>query len=165
MPVIETTLIEGYDAQTKARLMKGMARVVRSVMAAPPEGIVTVIREVAASSYARGGVSRVPGPPLPPAVDVVSAFVQAVAAGDRDKAASFLAPDFSAADRTGRPVGLDDLLSAGRRSHSRFDEALGDDAVTVFAQGTAEGAAGGGFIERYTLSGALIAAYACWGGD
>ncbi len=66
MPVIETTLIEGYDADTKARLMKGMARVVLSVMAASPDGITTVIREVAPSSYARGGVSRVPGPPLPP---------------------------------------------------------------------------------------------------
>ncbi|MBE0693637.1 MAG: tautomerase, partial [Aquamicrobium sp.] len=41
MPVVETTLIEGYDAETKARLMTGMARVVRSVMAAPAEGIVT----------------------------------------------------------------------------------------------------------------------------
>ena len=63
MPVVETTVIEGYDAATKARLLKGMTRVVRSVMAAPPDGVVTILREVSASSYARGGVSRVPGPP------------------------------------------------------------------------------------------------------
>lgn len=165
MPVIETTLIEGYDADTKARLMKGMARVVLSVMAASPDGITTVIREVAPSSYARGGVSRVPGPPLPPAVDLASAFATALTKGDRDAIAPLVAEHFTATDEQGKSVDLAALLSAATgkpRSYSRFDEALTEDGIFVFAEGTIGTAPATRFIERYTVSGRTISAYAVW---
>ncbi len=160
MPVIETTLIEGYDAETKARLMKGMARVVRSVIAAVPEGTITVIREVSPSSYARGGIPRVPGPPLPPAADVVSDFTKALAAGDVAKASVFLTPEFAATDAKGATTDLAGLVkSAADRTYIRFDESVNDESVLIFAEGTAASAR---FVERFTISGKLISAYAIW---
>ncbi|MDL2403356.1 tautomerase family protein [Rhizobium mayense] len=160
MPVIETTLIEGYDAETKTRLMKGMARVVRSVIAAVPEGTITVIREVSPSSYARGGIPRVPGPPLPPAADVVSAFAKALSEGDQGKAAALLTPEFAATDARGASVDLAAMMkSAAGRAYLRFDESVNDEDVLVFAEGTAGAAR---FIERFTISGRLISAYAIW---
>ena len=164
MPVVETTLIEGYDAETKARLMTGMARVVRSVMAAPAEGIVTIIREVAPSSYARGGVSRVPGPPLPVAAEVVAAFAAAVGAQDRDKAAALLAEEFSATGHDGQAIGLDGLLetaAADERTYLRFEEALADQTVAVFAEGRGRSP----FIVGYVVFNGRITGYAVWGGD
>ena len=160
MPVIETTLIEGYDADTKSRLMKGMARVVRSVMAATPEGITTIIREVSPSSYARGGISRVPGPPLPPAADVASAFTKTLAEGDQAKASALLTPEFAATDAKGASIDLAGLVkSAAGRSYVRFDESVNDENVLVFAEGTAGSSR---FVERYTISGKLISGYAIW---
>ncbi len=160
MPVIETTLIEGYDAETKARLMKGMARVVRSVIAAVPEGTITVIREVSPSSYARGGIPRVPGPPLPPSVDFAADFAKALASGDAAKAAAFLSPEFAATDAKGAPTDLVGLMkSAAGRTYTRFDESVNDETVLVFAEGMAGSAR---FMERFTISGKLISGYAIW---
>jgi phenylpyruvate tautomerase PptA (4-oxalocrotonate tautomerase family) len=154
MPVIETTLIAGYDDETKLRLMKGMARVVRSVIAAVPDGTITVIREVSPSSYARGGMSRTPGPALPPAADVVTDFTKALAAADKAKAVAFLTPEFAST------VDLESLMkSAAGRSYSRFDESVNDETVLIFAEGTV---GSGGFIERYTIAGKLISGYAVW---
>ena len=106
MPVVETTVIEGYDAATKARLLKGMTRVVRSVMAAPPDGVVTILREVAASSYARGGVSRVPGPPLPPATELAEALAVALGRGDVAAARPLVADGFVAVTAEGARLDL-----------------------------------------------------------
>ncbi|MCC2613883.1 MULTISPECIES: hypothetical protein [Rhizobium/Agrobacterium group] len=160
MPVIETTLIEGYDAETKARLMKGMARVVRSVIAAVPEGTITVIREVSPSSYARGGIPRVPGPPLPPATDFVADFAKALASGDAAKASAFLTPEFTATDTKGATINLAGLMNAAAgRVYVRFDESVNDENVLVFAEGRAGSAR---FIERFTISGKLISGYTIW---
>ena len=79
MPIIETTLIAGYEPAVKQRLVTALTRAVRSVVDADPAAVIVVLREVDASCWARGGVSRQPGPPLPAAIDVVKAH--AVASG------------------------------------------------------------------------------------
>lgn len=163
MPVVETTVIEGYDAATKSRLLKGMTRVVRSVMAAPPDGVVTILREVAASSYARGGVSRVPGPPLPPATDVAAQLASALAAGDAEAAGQLVTADFVAIGTDGASAGLAQTLAAGRaagKTYESFVEALTDDGSLVFAHGfTADGTR---FMDRFRMAGPVIAEMASW---
>lgn len=154
MPVVETTVIEGYDAATKARLMTGMARVVRSVMAAPPDGIITVLREVQPSAYMRGGVSRVPGPPLPPASDTVRAFHAALDRGDREALAGLVT---GALAETAMETLLAGVIPGAVRE--RHDEALTDEAVLVFVEGTAGGVR---FLERYTVTGARVADRSVW---
>ncbi len=172
MPVVETTILEGYDDATKARLLKGMMRAVRSVMAAPPDGIVTILREVHPSAYARGGVSRIPGPPLPPAADVAAAFAAALENGDAETAACLAAPDFLGADIYGERRDLAGSLAASgklSRTYQRFEDAMTDEDRIVFAQGTLEGTAPDGtvltnirFVDRFRLSGALVAEMETW---
>lgn len=85
MPFVEATMIAGYGPDVKARLVTAFTRGVLSVMAANPDGVIVVLREVEPSNWARGGVSRVPGPPLPYAIDVVRDFAKspgAVAAAE-----------------------------------------------------------------------------------
>ncbi len=71
MPIVETTLIAGYDAVVKQRLVTALTRAVRSVVDADPAAVIVVLREVDPSCWARGGVSRQPGPALDAAVEVV----------------------------------------------------------------------------------------------
>lgn len=164
MPVVETTIIQGYDDATKARLLKGMTRVVRSVMAAPPEGVVTILRELAPSSYARGGVSRVPGPPLPPATEVAAALAEALAKDDAEAAGKLVAEGFVVIDAQGRRLGLAEAVkvSAGLgKSYEQFVEALTDDGCLVFGHGTVKG--GARFIDRFRLAGPVISEQVSWG--
>lgn len=165
MPVVETTIIQGYDDATKARLLKGMTRVVRSVMAAPPEGVVTILRELAPSSYARGGVSRVPGPPLPPATEVAAALAEALAKQDAEAAGKLVAEGFVAIDGQGRSASLTEALASGAgrgKRYEQFVEALTDDGSLVFGHGTiAE--TGARFVDRFRLAGPLIAEQVSWG--
>lgn len=163
MPVVETTVIEGYDAATKARLLKGMTRVVRSVMAAPPDGVVTILREVAASSYARGGVSRVPGPPLPPATELAEALAAALGRGDVAAAAPLVADGFVAVTAEGARLDLAAAAAADAQAGRRYDgfvEALTDDGSLVFGHGRL--ADGRRFIDRFRLAGPVIADRESW---
>jgi len=165
MPVVETTLISGYDADTKARLMKGMTRVVRSVMAAPPEAVITVIKEVAPTSYARGGVSRVPGPPLPPATEVATAFAEALAKGDADAVEKLATANFKAHDTERHTLTLAQTVeragSGRKKSYDSFVEALTDDGSLVFAEGIYP-EEGKRFIDRFRVTGAFVAEMVSW---
>lgn len=171
MPVVETTIIEGYDAPTKARLLKGMTRVVRSVMAAPPDGVVTILREVSPSSYARGGISRVPGPPLPPATEVAAALAAALAKGDAAAAGALVSADFVAIDAQGRSTTLKEAVASTglRKTYEAFNEALTDEGSLVFAHGTIEGTTAEGkqvsgmrFVDRFRMAGPVISEQVTW---
>ena len=120
MPFVETTMIAGYGPDVKQRLITGFTRAVRSVMAAPLDGVIVVLREVDASCWARGGVSRTPGPPLPAATEVVSSFAAALAAKDEGALAAMLAPG---------------VKPPPPAAYDRLEEAFTDDGSLVFASG------------------------------
>jgi len=61
MPIVNVTLMEGYDAETKRTLSKKLTDTVLDTIAAPPEAVIVVINEVPGENYMRGGVSRTPG--------------------------------------------------------------------------------------------------------
>lgn len=160
MPVVQTTIIEGYDDATKARLLKGMTRVVLSVMAAKPDGVVTLLNEVKPSSYARGGVSRIPGPPLPPAVEVVRRYAAALKADNSSGARELLIDDASFIDGSGRKHDPMSLLSVlGDLEHTDFDEALTDEGSMVYARG----ATGRNSVERFHILHGRIVSIQSWG--
>lgn len=159
MPIVQATVIEGYDDATKARLLQGMTRVVLSVMAARPEAVVALLNEVKPSAYARGGVSRIPGPPLPSAIEVVREYVLALGAGGEQSARALLADGACFIDRTGAvgdPLSL--LASLGGLDYTDFDEALTDDGSVVYARGTR------GSVERFHIRGGRIVSIQSWGG-
>lgn len=160
MPVVQTTVIEGYDDATKARLLQGMTRVVLSVMAAKPDGVVTLLNEVKASAYARGGVSRIPGPPLPPATQVVQQFCAALSSKSTESAQELLLEDARFVDAQGQQQAVLTLLSQlGNLDYTEFDEALTDDGSVVYARREKDM----GSVERFHVRQGRIVSVRSWG--
>lgn len=143
MPFVETTMIAGYGPEVKKRLVTGLTRAVRSVMAAPLEGVIVCLREVEPANWARGGVSRIPGPPLPAAAEVVSGHAAGEAGPD---GAPLVAP--------GVEVGFTPVAYTG------LEEAFTDDGTLVYAQGAlADGTA---VLDRYHVRAGQIVALSRW---
>ena len=61
MPILNLTLMEGYDSQTKRTLSKRLTDTILDTIDAPSEAVIVVINEVAPDCYMRGGVARTPG--------------------------------------------------------------------------------------------------------
>lgn len=159
MPVVQMTVIEGYDDATKSRLLKGMTHVVLSVMAAKPDGVVTLLNEVSPSAYARGGVSRVPGPPLPSGVQVVQQFATALQS-DKAKARDYLGDDCLSTDSVGAARDPLDMASAlSQLGEAQFDEALTDDGTVVYVRRTR----GAGSVQRFHVKHGRIVDIQSWG--
>lgn len=166
MPVVQATLIQGYDAETKSRLAKSLTRAVRGVMAAPLEAVIVIFNEVHPTAYARGGVSRTPGPPLRPAVDVVRDFAAALAAGDATALAPHVAGDFAAKGHGVQPLALADYLQRAKgmaKHYEGFDEALTDDGSVVIAHGTVRGPQGDArCIDRFVVRANVVTEVTSW---
>lgn len=69
MPIVNLTLMEGYDAQTKRDLSSRITQTILDTIDAPPEAVIVVINEVPHANYMRGGVSRTPGAKKPKSED------------------------------------------------------------------------------------------------
>ena len=136
MPVIETTMIAGYGPEVKKRLVTAFTRGVRSVMAAPLDGVVVVLREVDPSCWARGGVSRIPGPALPDPLEIVA---QAAAAGD---------------------AGGDPANPSPPAAYAALTEAYTDDGSLVFAEGVLPD--GAPVMDRYLVRAGKIVEVSRW---
>lgn len=177
MPVIELTLIEGYDADTRERIGERLTDAVRSVIAAPLDGVTVAIHEVKAESYMRGRKSRQPGNPLPDPIELVRAFLVAMEDRDLDRAKEFLADDF----RMTFPGGavferLEQLIEWAknryrfvRKTYDRFDVATNADGPVVYCYGTLAGEwldgtsfSGIRFIDRFTVRDGLFADQMVW---
>lgn len=177
MPVIRTTLIEGYDDATKRRLGERLTDAVRATIDAPLDGITVILEEVKPSGYMRGRQSRVPGAPKPSGSDVVRDFLAAMEARDLDRAQGFLADGFSMTfPGPARFASLGELVEWGRaryrfvrKTYEAFDEAAGADGVIVYCFGTLAGEWPDGtpfqgirFIDRFTVSGGKLTGQMVW---
>lgn len=177
MPVINVTLIQGYDADARRRLSERLTDATRSVIKAPAEVVTVVINEVDGSNYMRGGVSRKPGPAHADQTLIVKDYLAAMEARDLEKSASYLAPDFTMTFPGGvsftRPDQLVDWAKTRYQSISktfeRFDECVGGDEAVVFCFGTLQGVwpdgsefSGVRFIDRFTLVDGLICKQLVW---
>jgi len=166
MPVMTITLIEGYDAATRAVLEKRLTDAVRATIGAPPDGITVLVHEVPAENYMRGGRHRTPGPPAASAEAVVRAFLAAMEARDLATAEGYLAEEFSMLFPGGRRFATLAALvdwsktryrDVGKR-YERIEEVVVEDGVAVYAFGTLAGAWPDGtafegvrFIDRFTV--------------
>lgn len=147
MPVIRTTLIEGYDDETRRRLSERLTDAVRATIAAPLDGITVIIEEVKPSSYMRGRTARTPGAPAAAAADIVREFLGAMEARDLDAARGFLADGFSMTFPGGaRFTQLEELVEWGRgryrfvrKRYQAFEEVFGANGPAVYCHGTLEG--------------------------
>lgn len=148
MPLVNVTLIEGYDEATRARLARAITDAVAGVVAAPLDAITVVVNEVPAANYMRGGRHRMPAPPRPVAEDVVRAYLDAMEARDLDRAQRYLADGFTMTFPGGATFATPQELVAwaqGRyrwvkKRYGQFTSApAGDGSVVVCCTGTLHG--------------------------
>lgn len=167
MPVITVTLMEGYDEETRRGLSTRLTDAVHGAIAAPLDGITVVLNEVPAANYMRGGVSRIPGSPLPSPTRIVRDYLEAMEGRDMEKAKSILADGFTMTLPGGVTFSQPEELAAWARSRyrsiskscERFDEAPCAEGVAVYCFGELagewpDGAAFSGvrFIDRFTVA-------------
>jgi 4-oxalocrotonate tautomerase len=60
MPIIEVTLLEGRSQDTKLRLIQALTDATIEAVGAPRESVRVMIREIAPSNFAVGGVVKAP---------------------------------------------------------------------------------------------------------
>lgn len=177
MPLIKVTLIEGYDDGTRVRLGERLTDAVRSVIAAPVDGVTVAIEEVRPTSYMRGRTAKTPGVSLPDPEDLVRSFLGAMEARDLEAAQSCLGDGFQMTFPGNKRFGrLEELVDWARSRYRRvaknydgFDVAPGVDGVVVCCFGTLAGEwldgtafAGIRFIDRFLVRDGRIVEQQVW---
>ena len=176
MPVTQITLLEGYPAEVRERLVQRVGDAVRSVIAAPAAGTTTYIQH--AATYSRDGRVFTSGNAAHPvASDVVRCFLAAMEARDLERARSFLAAGFSMVFPGGSCfTSLEELVAWGRGRYRHigkrfegFDESWQGDRSVVYARGTLHGQWPDGtafegvrFVDRFEVVGDKLAHQAVW---
>lgn len=177
MPIIEVSLLKGYELSTRRALGASLTAAVQQVIAAPPEAIVVCINELDAGNYYRGGVMRQGGAAQPDPAALVKDFLMAMQERDLPKAQSFLAPGFvmtfpGSVDLTR----LEDLVqwSKGRynfvtKQFEAFDVNYQADRAIVHCHGTLAGQwldgsefSGIRFIDRFEIQNGLLVRQQVW---
>ena len=177
MPLIECTLIRGYDSEVRKRLAERVTDAACSSIGAAADFVTVTIKEVEPDNYMRGRTSRVPASAPEPAEEIVREFLAAMEARNLDAARSHLADDFTMIfPGAVRFTALEDLVDwAGERyqsvskSYDRFDTAFHGTRSTVFCFGTLSGTwldgsdfSGIRFIDRFELEGERITSQMVW---
>lgn len=177
MPMVRVTLIEGYDERTRVRLGERLTDAVRSVIAAPLDGVTVAIEEVKPGNYMRGRQARRPGIFLPDPADLVKSFLAAMEARDLDRARGFLAEGYRMTFPGGAAFStLEELVAWARpryrwvaKTYERFDVAPAEDGVIVYCYGTLEGEwpdgevfSGIRFIDRFTVRDGKLSDQLVW---
>ncbi len=184
MPIVEVTLLEGYDASVKRTLADRITRAVASTIAAPLDGVLVAVHEVGPAGYMRGGRSAAdaatgpkPGAPRVDASECVRAFLAAMARRDLEAARALLAPEFEMVfPGPTRMRALEELIewakpryqSVGKRYDS-FEECYGPTETVVWCYGTLHGVWLDGtpfdsirFVDRFRLRDGLFVEQMVW---
>lgn len=173
MPIITVDLLEGYDAQAKARMGATLTEAIRGIVDAPPEAVTVILRDMPTANYFRGGQTRAPGPVVPDSAAVVHAYLSAMEARDLDAARGHLGEGFHMTFPGGiRLNTLEDLVAWSRpryrfvkKTYEQFD-AMG---ALVYCFGTLHGEwpdgtafSGIRFIDRFEMAGGRIVRQDVW---
>ena len=177
MPLIECTLIKGYDSQVRKRLAERVTDAACSSIGAASDFVTVTIKEVDPDNYMRGRTSRVPASAPKPAEDIVRGFLAAIEARDLDAAKSHLSDDFTMTfPGNARFAELEELVAWARqryqsvsKSYEGFDTAFHGTRSTVFCFGTLSGSWLDGtrfsdirFIDRFELESETIVSQMVW---
>ena len=177
MPLIECTLIKGYDSQVRKRLAERVTDAACSSIGAASDFVTVTIKEVDPDNYMRGRKSRVPASAPTPAEDIVRGFLAAMEARDLDAAKSYLAEGFTMTfPGNASFTTLEELVAWGAarynsisKSFTGFQTAFHGTRSTVFCHGTLSGSWPDGtpfggirFIDRFELEGETIILQEVW---
>ncbi len=177
MPVLNVTLLKGYDLETRKTLSQALTGAVQQVIAAPPEAIVVCLHELDDGNYARGGVARRGGSSYRAPAEVVRSFLAAMEARNLAEAKTYLAPGFEMTfPGNARMSRLEDLVEFSRlryqfvrKTFESFDTAWQADLAVVHCHGTLSGQALDGkpfegvrFIDRFEVREGLLCRQQVW---
>src|SRR6056297_2944660 len=177
MPVIQVSLVEGYDEAVKRRLCKRLSDAARTVIPAKPEATIVMVQDVPAAGYLRGLTPPKPAVAGRDGGEIVVDFLKALEARDLPKAQSFLAPDAAMTFPGGaRFTRLDDLIAWAKpryrfvtKTVDRIDVAGSDEGPVVYCFGTLAGEwpdgtafSGIRYIDRFLLQDGLIREQDVW---
>ena len=177
MPLIECTLIKGYDAEVRKRLAERVTDAACSSIGAASDFVTVTIKEVDPDNYMRGRTSRVPASAPRPAEEIVRGFLAAMEARDLDRAQSMLGDGFTMTfPGTGPMTSLAELIawSKGRyrfvtKTYETTEAFHAKGVAVVYTQGTLSGEwpdgsafSGIRFIDRFELTGGKITRQDVW---
>ncbi len=177
MPVIQVTLIEGYDEATRRKLCERLTDAAMASIQAPADAVTVAIMEVAPAGYMRGRMPKMPGAPVPPPAALCLDFLAALEARELDRAKAMIAPDFQMTFPGGAAfTSFEDLLAWARPRYQRIsktiervEEALLGEAVAVYVSGTLQGERPDGtpfegvrFIDRFETQAGVITRQEVW---
>lgn len=177
MPIVEMTLIEGYEPEVKARLAQQLTAAVQQVIPAPADGTVVCFNEVAPGNYWRGGVSRQGSAALPDPVALVRRYLEAMEARDLASARALLAPEFQMQfPGPVSPPSLESLVEWAatryrfvRKTYEAWDCAQSGEDTIVICHGTLAGEwldgrsfEGIRFLDRFVLRAGRIVEQKVW---
>lgn len=94
MPLIECTLIKGYEKHTRQLLNERLTDAACSVIGAKSDFVIVTIKEVDSDNYMRGRSIKTPAAAPKHADDIIRAFLTAMEARDLETAKTFLADPF-----------------------------------------------------------------------
>ncbi|MEK9554062.1 MAG: tautomerase family protein, partial [Alphaproteobacteria bacterium] len=95
MPLIECTLIKGYDSDVRQRLAERVTDAACSSIGAAADFVTVTISEVDSDNYMRGRTKRVPASAPRQAEDIVRNFLASLEARDLETAKSHLSENFT----------------------------------------------------------------------
>ena len=176
MPITQITLLPGYPAEVRERLVERVSAAVRATIASPEAGTTTYVHE--AVTYRRDGRVMTEGrAALPVATERVRGFLQAMQARELERARGFLAPGFSMVFPGGvRHASLEELVARSAQRYrsvakriARADESFTPEGTVVHVDGTLHGQWPDGtafdgirFIDRFLVVDGLIAHQEVW---
>ncbi len=177
MPVIQVTLIEGYDDATRQRLCTRLTDAAMATIQTPAEAVTVYINEVSAAGYMRGRSAKTPGPAARPPAELALAFLELQGKRDLDKAKALCADGFEMVfPGPARFTDFSELIAwaAPRyrgvaKTIERIEEAPMGDYVAVWVTGTLHGErldgspfAGIRFVDRFEVAAGQIARQDVW---
>ena len=177
MPMIECTLIKGYDKDTRQLLAERMTDAASATIGAHPDLVIVTIKEVDGDNYMRGRINRNPAPaPIHPE-EIVKRFLTAMENRDLDEARSFLDEQFEMIFPGGQKfTALEELVDWAKSRYQKigkrfdgFDTALNGREAVVTCYGYLHGVWPDGttfdeirFMDRFTISCGKITSQMVW---
>ena len=177
MPMIECTLIKGYDKDTRQLLAERMTDAASATIGAHPDLVIVTVKEVDGENYMRGRINRNPAPAPTHPEEIVKRFLNAMEQRNLEEAKTYLGEGFEMVFPGGKKLNeLDALVDWAKSRYQKigkrfdgFDTALNGRDAVVTCFGTLHGIWPDGtsfedirFMDRFTISGEKITNQMVW---
>ena len=176
MPITQITLLPGYPAEVRERLVERVSAAVRATIESPEAGTTTYVHE--AVTYRRDGRVMTEGRAARPvASECVRTFLEAMEARDLQRARACLSPAFTMVFPGGvQPATLEELVERSAVRYRRvakrivrMDECYLAEGTVVYVHGTLHGQWPDGspfdgirFIDRFLVVDGLLQQQEVW---